>query len=263
MKASSGNPTRLERSSAPVAFVTGKVDSLTFTLLHAMTFQGMEVNFLYDRAESGRRLSEISRMPGVRLSCVGNGRVDEAGAGRRVVVQGHPHLPSPKALEIAGHRVREPVTFITAGDRGQPRWSALKVQVKEFMALRRAGIPVGRVVYKDGYRGMDLYRALHRPRFICGFDVHSQFLTNPRLFELIFSPSWLPDEPRSFRISFLGSLDPRGAEGFCMSFDATSTGPRCFGTNTRTPPGRVCRRPTTCASCPNRILCCVLQAIPW
>ena len=197
-----------------VALLTAKVDSLTFTLAKALTFQGMEVDLLCEPNRQSDFCARIEAIPEARIHLLSERdefSLEQIGP---LIVQAHPILPSPKALNTVRLLVQEPVRLITGGDKGWSWKRAMELQLEELKSLRRAGMQIQRVVYKDGCRKIDLYRFLGIPRFICGFDVHSQFLVDPQLFKAMFHNAWDPQKPRTFRVSFLGCLDPRHRRDF-------------------------------------------------
>lgn len=177
----------------------------------------MAVEVYGDRGDESGFSSRIESISGARCRAFGHGDAFHAQATAALVVQAHPFFPSNQGLEWARRIAPKAVSLITGGDKGRSWRNALKTQWKEWKSLHRMGIRVHRVVYKDGYSRWDLYRILGIYRLICGFDVHSQFLVDPQLYDAMFHSPWDPEKPRPVRISFLGCLDPKNRRGFLSS----------------------------------------------
>src|SRR5262249_11331145 len=77
----------------------------------------------------------------------------------------------------------------------------------EVRTIGRHADKVDRVLYKDGFYPFDLL-GLFKTRQTIGFDVHSQFLHDHRMFQTIHALDWSPETKRPILASFLGSRDP-------------------------------------------------------
>ncbi len=198
--------------STKVILVTGKIDSLTFTLVRAMSEQGLPVDMYYDRNRADSFLRAVQDISAARLWPYPK-VPDGPGAGR-IVIQAHPLFPAKELLSLFSGASTDAITLITAGDKGSSWRKALRLQRREYAALKKFDLVPERVAYKDGYRKFDYYALRGFPRCIVGFDVHSQFLTNAELFRAAFDTPWDPERPRPFRASFLGCLDPWSRRGF-------------------------------------------------
>jgi hypothetical protein len=93
---------------------------------------------------------------------------------------------------------------------------AMKLQWLEARTIGRHARKVDRVLYKDGFYASDLL-GLFKARKTIGFDVHSQFLHDSRIFETIHARDWSPDAKRPILASFLGSRDPAVRESILAS----------------------------------------------
>gem|GEM_PF-3087369 len=195
-----------------VVLVTGKVDSLTFTLVRAMSEQGLSVEVCFESNRADSFLGAVKEVPNVRLWPYPE--VPKASGDERILVQAHPFFPAKNLLHALSKSSPKGITLITAGDNGRSWRQAFRLQRKEYGALKEFGFRPERVAYKDGPRRFDFYALRGCSRSVVGFDVHSQFLRNPELFKAAFYAPWDPERFRPFRASFLGCLDPPSRRGF-------------------------------------------------
>jgi hypothetical protein len=62
--------------------------------------------------------------------------------------------------------------------------------------------------YIDGLYNFDLFSFFSR-KYIIGFDVHSKFLENKKLKNLMFAFEWMPQLSRKFKINYMGNINPQ------------------------------------------------------
>lgn len=192
-----------------------RADSLTYTICRALRACGHEVAVWVVDPEFGMRAQDgiqqrLAATTGVRL--VGRDTAALPERIERLVIQVFPRpFDALRDVPLLAPR-SEHITLITAGDRSR-RWTeAVRLQRAELGGLGDHWRRVDRVLYKDGAYRADRY-ALRRPRAVVGFDTHSQFLHEPRLFDLIHAQDWEPGAIRPVLANFIGSCDPaqRGA----------------------------------------------------
>jgi len=124
-----------------------------------------------------------------------------------LVVQGHTQLLQYKnVLDGLASRASR-LTAISSGDRSRPYRQALKLQWQELRWYGRWLGKLKRVAYKDGYYPTDLF-GLFKSRRVVGFDAHSKFLQDEKLFQAIHAQDWECEGVRPVRANFLGSRDP-------------------------------------------------------
>lgn len=194
-----------------VWYLVFRPESMTFTVSSALREQGHGVSIWAVDPEFGKReLTKIQRrvldLPGVEL--VAHDASQLPGTVDRLVVQTFPRPADVlRDLPKLAGRARV-ISLVSAGDRSR-RWSdALRLQWRELSSLGTAVRKVDRVLYKDGHHATDLF-GIFRRRDVVGFDVHSQFLTEPRWREAMHALDWVPDATRSCLVNFMGSRDPR------------------------------------------------------
>ena len=194
-------------------------DSLTYTIAKALSHAGQPVCIWATDSGHGaapataieKRVAETPQVSmlekkGARIPAV----ID------RLIVQTFPRpTESLKDFEHLAPQARA-ITLITAGDRSR-RWRiAMKLQWLEVRTIGRHAGKVDRVLYKDGFYPSDLL-GLFKTRQTIGFDVHSQFLHDSRMFQAIHALDWSPDAKRPILASFLGSRDPVVRESILAS----------------------------------------------
>jgi hypothetical protein len=192
-----------------------RADSLTYTIGRALRECGHEVAVWVVDPEFGTRAQDgiqrrLAATAGVRL--LGRDAAALPERIERLVIQVFPRpFDALRDVPVLAPRA-ERITLVTAGDRSR-RWAeALRLQRAELGCLGRDWRRVDRVLYKDGAYRADRY-TLRRPRAAVGFDTHSQFLHEPRLFDLMHAQDWEPETRRPLLANFIGSRDPtqRGA----------------------------------------------------
>lgn len=188
-----------------------RVDSLTYTIIKALTFGGYDV-LLQVVAEEHvcdldsnllKKLGSIERVT-VNISSV----TETPEKFHYLIIQGHPNLLEHHSmLDTLSKRV-DKLIIITTGDRKTPHLQTIRKQWHEILWYGRKLLQVDRVVYKDGFYPMDLFGLFLRRRVI-GFDVHSKFLHDPDAYQQIHSIDWNTDEQRPLLANFLGCRDPQ------------------------------------------------------
>jgi hypothetical protein len=185
-------------------------DSLAYTVAKALSFGGHQVLVWIadpeqDKKSTGKFSEYLASTPRVTISTN-----DMAALPREfdhLVVRGHPQLlQHGKTLDMLAERSRH-LTIITTGDRLQSWRQSLAKQRREIRWYGRWLKKACRVVYKDGFYSVDLYGAFMSRRVI-GFDVHSSFLHDEELYEMIHRRDWEVEAQRPILVNFLGSQDP-------------------------------------------------------
>lgn len=185
-------------------------DSLTYTIAKALAFTGHRVmvwiaDAQRDRSSKWSLSARIASIPGVTL--VNQQDTHPLPEFPRLVVQGHPLLLQFRpTLDLLASKAQS-ITAISAGDRNRPPPQALRLQWSEWSWYGRWWFKVTRVAYKDGYYPTDLW-GLFKSRSVVGFDPHSNFLSDPVLFEALHACDWEVDTCRPYLVNFLGSRDP-------------------------------------------------------
>ena len=194
-------------------------DSLTYTIAKALSYVGQPLFVcVADSSHDGTPATAIERRvtDTARITIVEQNAAQLPEIIDRLIVQVSPR-PIESLLHVArlAQRSRR-ITLITAGDRSR-RWrTAMKLQWLEARTLGRYMRKIDRVLYKDGFYASDLLGAFKR-RHTIGFDVHSQFLHNDRIYEAIHARDWSPDTHRPILASFLGCRDPAARENILAS----------------------------------------------
>lgn len=192
-------------------YLVYRPESLTYTVCRALSEGGHGVSIWVADPEFGSRgeTSIQKRVSGIAGVCV-VGR-DVARLPKtidRLIVQTFPRpLDVVRQLPLLAPRARA-ISLISAGDRSRPRMDAARLQWLEARRLRGALAKVDRVLYKDGFHRVDLFGLL-RHRDVVGFDVHSQFLSQPAERDAMHARDWLPQTDRPYLVNFLGSRDPQ------------------------------------------------------
>jgi hypothetical protein len=190
--------------------VVYRVDSLTYTVAKALTHGGHHVCVWVVQPDQDYGLSEgiyraLRDTPGVDFIGREEARLpDEI---ERLVIQTHPRpMETTRDASLLACRSKA-ITLISAGDRNRPLRTAIELQWLELRRLWRRLGALDRVLYKDGYHAGDLLGLL-KSRSILGFDVHSQFLHNERLFAIMHAADWAPEAKRPMLVNFMGCRDP-------------------------------------------------------
>lgn len=185
-------------------------ESLTYTIAKALSYGGHDVVIWVADPEYGESAVEGIRR---RIADTPRVRILPASALRlpseidRLIVQVYPR-PVESMNSVGALVTRaDKIALITSGDRSRSLRDAISLQWLEFRKLARCARRVDRVLYKDGYYPRDLYGPF-KPRTITGFDAHSQFLHEERLFRAMHARDWRPESRRPILVNFLGSRDP-------------------------------------------------------
>ena len=185
-------------------------DSLTYTIARALAQGGHEISvYPVSVLREPRRPDAIQRrlMETPRVRFVDPRDAALPGDIERLVVQVFPRPAESLAdVDPLARRARR-ISLITAGDRSRSWQTANELQWREARRLARHAGRIDRALYKDGWHRRDLL-GLVKPRDVVGFDVHSQFLHDPALYEAMHARDWDPQSPRQYRVNFLGSRDP-------------------------------------------------------
>jgi hypothetical protein len=193
-----------------ICYVVFKPDSLTFTIVKALSFCGHTVSLhVSDWNHTRKPVSNIQKrlLTIPHLSLTDHSLESMSAKFERGIIQAAPRLPVFYAESTPMAELPRSTTLITAGDRSHSRLEALQLQWKEIRTLKHWLSNVDRVAYKDGYYPIDFYR-IFKPRSVVGFDVHSQFLHEEELFKAIHTNDWKTDASRSILVNFMGSQDP-------------------------------------------------------
>jgi hypothetical protein len=185
-------------------------DSLTYTMARALAFAGHTVTVWVADVERDRQSDwslsrRIAAIPGVTVvadpTASPPDRIDQ------LIVQGHPQLRFHRnALDLLAPRASR-LTAVSAGDRSRSLRQAIRIQWQEWRWYGRWFAKVKRIAYKDGHYPLD-WLGVFRSRRVVGFDAHSKFLQDARLFDAIHASDWQSNTPRPLRANFLGSRDP-------------------------------------------------------
>lgn len=215
--AAAGAETRaLQRTHAAVGtgdrlgYLCFRPDSLAYTIGRALVQGGHTVSVWWSaRRREGEQRSafaaKLASTPGISLEEQCEPALSQ-GLDRLFLVSSPQLLRQPGDLDALAERARR-ITLVSAGD-GSMSWAdALRQQWRELRRLRPWMGKVDRVLYKDGFHPVDLYAAL-KPRRVIGFDVHSQFLHDPRCYADIHAGAWDAETERPILVNFLGSQDP-------------------------------------------------------
>ena len=193
-----------------ICLLVFRVDSLTYTLARALTQGNHRVFVQSEAADIGDESYQGLRhaLSGDPLLTFLGPEAPPPGQFDRLIVQGYAALiDASPALPILAPRASR-ITLISIGDRYRTLRKALQLQRRELRWLRPWRRKIDRVLYKDGYYPMDLYR-FRWPRASVGFDVHSQFLEDPEAYRQIHAADWEAGTRRPILANFLGSRDPR------------------------------------------------------
>jgi len=185
-------------------------DSLTYTIARALAFSGHEVlvwiaDVERDRQSDWSLSHRIAAIPGVTLVADSKARPPQHFA--RLVVQGHPLLLRHRDVLDRLAPGASCITVVSSGDRSRAYRQAMLCQWREWRWYGRWFRKVGRIAYKDGFYPADLL-GLFKSRRVVGFDAHSKFLQDERLFQEIHALDWDTELPRPILANFLGSRDP-------------------------------------------------------
>lgn len=185
-------------------------ESLTYTIAKALSCGGHDVVIWVADPEYGESAAEGIRR---RIADTSRVRILPASASRlpseidRLIIQAYPR--PVESMNGAGPLVprADKIALITSGDRSRSLRGAIALQWLELRKLARYARRVDRVLYKDGYYPRDLYSPF-KSRAMTGFDAHSQFLHDERLFRAMHARDWGPESRRPILANFLGSRDP-------------------------------------------------------
>lgn len=185
-------------------------ESLTYTIAKAISLGDHELTVSVARPGfAGKLPNEIERrvheIPGVTV--VSRESAELPDVIERLIVQVNPRpADTLQAVGALARRARH-ITLISGGDRSRSAADARRIQWLEVRRLAVSLRKVDRLLYKDGYHERDLLSWL-APRNALGFDVHSQYLHDPVLFEAIHAHDWKPETVRPISANFIGSQDP-------------------------------------------------------
>lgn len=185
-------------------------DSLTYTVARAVAFTGHQVlvwvaDVERDQGSDWSLSPRLATIPGVKVIADRSARPPEKID--QLIVQGHPQLLHHReVLDLLAARAAR-LTAITAGDRSRPFRQALRLQWREWRWYGNWFGKVKCIAYKDGPYRID-WLGLFRPRRVVGFDAHSKFLQDEKLFRALHAQDWDSNTPRPIRANFLGSRDP-------------------------------------------------------
>jgi hypothetical protein len=194
-----------------LGYLVFRPDSLTFTVCNALGTCGHGVSiWVADAGFASRAATSIQRrVSGIaRLHSVGRDVQALPARFDRLIVQANPRPDDVlHDLPQLASRARD-ISLISAGDRSRAWREAVGAQWLELTRLGAAWRRLDRVLYKDGFHRVDLFKYL-RPRDVVGFDVHSQFLSNAPEREAMHAFDWSPGTARPYLVNFLGSRDPQ------------------------------------------------------
>ena len=124
----------------------------------------------------------------------------------RLIVEGW--RQTPRDLLRQALRQAKRVTYITLCDQRHVWPKRMRYQmaeaVRKFPAVRRAD----RFVFVNGDAPGNLFRLL-APCNVLGYDAHSSFILEPGPHRAMFVDPWSVQEPRPFRLSFMGNHEPQ------------------------------------------------------
>ncbi|TVP61464.1 MAG: hypothetical protein EA343_14105 [Nodularia sp. (in: Bacteria)] len=80
-------------------------------------------------------------------------------------------------------------------------------QVKKFIKYFPVSLNFQTVIFVNGLPEFDLYKFLTK-RYVLGFDVHSKFLEDKNLSNMMFCFDWNPQTSRKYKLNFLGNILP-------------------------------------------------------
>lgn len=187
-------------------------DSLTYTIAKALSFNGHNVVvYLADQTRLTRGdavsaiTSRLADIPNTSIAAIPSKPV--LTHFDRLIVQGHHLLLLDSRL--LGHLSdrASSITAITYGDRNRVFHRAIALQWQEYKWYGQWFDKVDRVAYKDGFYWADIHGLL-KQRTVIGFDPHSVFLHDPRLYDLLHAQSWSVTARRPYHINFIGSRNP-------------------------------------------------------
>jgi hypothetical protein len=193
-------------SGEPKVFglVVEQVEFLTFTVAHAVVSAGWRVVILADPArntskQNGYYIQELAELPGVTVE-MGFEPIDL----EMLCIELTRKTPQDRA-NYYSRRARR-VEILTSCRRPS-LVRTLMAEVRDARRCPRSVLRARRFVYVDGYRPIDLFAFLGVRRHL-GIDVHSLFLLDPRLREIMFAADWEPENKRPFRLNFIGTPSP-------------------------------------------------------
>jgi len=184
--------------------VVEQVEFLTFTVAHAVASMGWRVVVLADPTRNSSKQNlyytqRISQLPGVSVE-TGFEPIDLD----LLYIELTRLTPRDRARYYCRRASR--VGIITYCLR--PSWvRTLLAEVMDARQCVRCVLRARRFVYVEGYRRIDLYGFLGARRNL-GIDVHSNFLLDPRLREIMFAGDWEPQQHRRHRLNFIGTPSP-------------------------------------------------------
>jgi len=193
-----------------ICVLTFRVDSLTYTVVKALSFGGYDVVLHVVSPESASQwgnkfLKLLHSTPRVTISTT----IERSTpiVSDHLIVQGSPQLMDHRPVLdfLAGQSGK--LTLITSGDRLRPFREAISRQWREIRWYGHWLRRIKRVAYKDGYYARDLF-SLFLPRYVVGFDAHSKFLGDNEVFKKIHTFDWELEAQRPILVNFLGSEDP-------------------------------------------------------
>lgn len=187
-----------------------RVDSLTYTIVKALTYGGHEI-FLQVMAQEhicdldSGLLKELDSVPKVIVNTTSVTETPDRFD--LLIVQGHPKILEHHSMLDELCRRANKLSIISVGDRKLLYRQAMMKQWQELRWYGRKLLHADRVVYKDGFYPIDLF-GLFLPRRVTGFDVHSKFLKDAYAYRLIHTTDWVSNDRRPILANFLGCRDP-------------------------------------------------------
>jgi hypothetical protein len=197
-----------------IGLLVYRVDSLTYTIARALDDGGCDLLLHAITQEhvcdlDSKLLKKLGSMPRVTLSMADT--VEALQNVELLIIQGHPRLLEHCSTLVTLSACAQRITVITVADRKFSRRQIISKQWREIRCYGRRLLKIDRVLYKDGFHPVDIFRFL-KPRYVTGFDVHSKFLSDPDAYRMIHSVDWQSKEKRPILANFLGCRDPKRRE---------------------------------------------------
>jgi hypothetical protein len=194
----------MDETARVFGFVVEQVECFTFTVAHAVASAGWRVVVLADPSQNTSKqnafyMQQLARLPAVTLE-TGFEPIDL----ELLCIELTRKTPRDRA-NYYSRRARR-VEILTYCRR--PTFlQTLMAQAMDARQCPRCVLRARRFIYVDGYRPIDLFAFLGSRRHL-GIDVHSLFLLDPRLRELMFAADWEPQRKRPVRLNFIGTPSP-------------------------------------------------------
>ncbi len=181
-----------------------QVEFLTFTVAHAVASSGWRVVILADPArntstQNSYYTQRLSALPGVSVE-TGFTSIDFD----FLCVELTRLTPRDRADFYARRATRVGIVTYCARET----WlRTILAELMDARRCRRCVLRARRFVYVDGWRNIDLFGLLGTRKHL-GIDVHSSFLLDARLREMMFAHDWEPSHSRPYRLNFIGTPSP-------------------------------------------------------